>query len=273
MDSAFFSDQIVSAVDRHDIEFTISVPFERFTELKPMIEGRKRWQRINGEVSYFAADWKPKVWNQQFRFLFVRTLAKRRHKEPVQSYLFIPHQTGFDFKVIITNKTLAAGHAVLFHEGRGSQENILGELKAHCQMDYVPVTRRIGNQLCLLAGLFAHNLARELQMATTPPCRQTTAQRPALWAFEKLDTLRTTFLHRAGRLTRPQGILTLTLNADEWLRRRILKIIKTLNNFPKLLEAVKICHAGISCAVPAGAPVFTRNAASLLHVAQRFKKT
>lgn len=100
-------------------------------------------------------------------------------------------------------------------------------------MDYVPVTRRIGNQLYLLAGLFAHNLARELQMATTPPCRQTTAQRPALWAFEKLDTLRTTLLHRAGRLTRPQGILTLTLNANAWLRQRLLGLLKSLKQLPK----------------------------------------
>jgi hypothetical protein len=233
MDSAFFSDEIVSALDQHHIEFTVSVPFERFTELKKMIEGRKRWSRVNGEVSYFEADWKPKVWNQSFRFLLVRTLAKRQHKEPVQLDLFIPHETGYDFKVMVTNKTLAAGNAILFHEGRGSQENILGELKAHCQMDYVPVTRRIGNQLYLLAGLFAHNLARELQMATTGPCRQTTAQRPALWAFEKLDTLRTTLLHRAGRLTRPQGILTLTLNANAWLGQRLLGLLKTLQELPK----------------------------------------
>ena len=234
MDSAFFSDEIVSALDRHGIEFTISVPFERFTELKRMIEGRKRWQTINNEVFCFEADWKPKVWNQSFRFLFVRTLAKRQHKEPVQLDLFIPYETGYDFKVIITNKTLAAGNIVLFHEGRGSQENILGELKSHCQMNYVPVTRQIGNQLYLLAGLFAHNLARELQMATTPPCRQTTAQRTALWAFEKLDTLRTTLLHRAGRLTRPQGIPTLTRSANDWLRPRILGIIKTLMRLPKV---------------------------------------
>jgi hypothetical protein len=142
--------------------------------------------------------------------------------------LFIPHQTGYDFKVIVTNKTRAAGNIILFHEGRGSQENIFGELKSHCQMDYVPVGRRVGNQLYLLAGLFAHNLARELQMATTPPCRHTTAQRPALWAFQKLDTLRTTLLHRAGRLTRPQGILTLTLNANVWLRQRLLGLLYTL---------------------------------------------
>jgi hypothetical protein len=95
-------------------------------------------------------------------------------------------------------------------------------------MGYVPVRRRIGNQLYLLAGLFAHNLTRELQMMTTPPCRHTTYSRAARWAFEKLDTLRTTLLHRAGRLTRPQGILTLTLNANSWLRQRLRDLLKTL---------------------------------------------
>jgi hypothetical protein len=29
----------------------------------------------------------------------------------------------------------------------------LPEFKSHCQMDYVPVTKRVGNQLYLLAGL------------------------------------------------------------------------------------------------------------------------
>ena len=218
MDSAFFSDAIVSALQTGGIEFTISVPFERFVQLKRMIEQRRRWRGINAEVSYFEDDWKPKVWDRRFRFLFIRTRALRQHKEPLQLDLFIPHETGYDFKVIVTNKTLAAGHVVAYHEGRGSQEGVLGELKSHCRMDYVPVRRRAGNQLYLLAGLFAHNLVRELQMATTQPCRRTTPQRAALWTFERLDTFRQTLLHRAGRLTRPQGILTLTLNANNWLR-------------------------------------------------------
>ena len=34
MDSAFFSDTIVGALDKAGIEYTISVPFERFTPLK-----------------------------------------------------------------------------------------------------------------------------------------------------------------------------------------------------------------------------------------------
>jgi len=232
MDSAFFSDQIVSALQEAGIQFTISVPFERFVELKRMIEARHRWERVNGNVSYFETAWKPKAWDRRFRFLFVRTRAQRQYKEPLQLDLFIPHEYGHDFKVIVTNKTLDAQNVVTFHEGRGSQEGILGELKAHCQMGYVPVRRRIGNQLYLLAGLFAHNLTRELQMMTTPPCRHTTAGRAALWAFEKLDTLRTTLLHRAGRFTHPQGILTLTLNANSWLRQRWSQLLQALQALP-----------------------------------------
>lgn len=228
MDSAFFSDEIVTALQAAGIEFTVSVPFERFTQLKRRIEQRQRWLPVSNDVSYFEDEWKPQVWNRKFRFLFIRTRALRQNKEPIQLDLFVPHQYGYDFKVIITNKTLEAGNVVAFHEGRGCQENILGELKRDCQMDYVPVRGRCGNQLYLLAGLFAHNLTRELQMATTPPCRHTTTNRTALWAFEKLDTVRISLLHRAGRFTRPQGILTLTLNANLWVRQQLLGLLQAL---------------------------------------------
>lgn len=229
MDSAFFSDEIVSALQADDVEFTISVPFERFVELKGMIEGRQRWRPMTDDVSYFEADWKPKVWDRRFRFLFIRTRAQRQNKEPIQLDLFVPHEYGHDFKVIVTNKTLEADRIVAFHEGRGSQEGIFGELKTNCHMDYVPVRTRAGNQLYLLAGLFAHNLSCELQMATTPTQRHTTANRAALWTFEKLSTLRNTLLHRAGRFTRPQRALTLTLNANAFARQRLLGFLQALH--------------------------------------------
>ncbi len=228
MDSAFFSDEIVSALAGDGVEFTISVPFERFAGLKGMIENRRRWRTMNPEVSFFESDWKPQSWDRRFRFLFIRTRAERQRKEPIQLDLFVPHEYGYDFKVIVTNKTLEVGRIVAFHEGRGSQEGVLGELKSHCRMGHVPVRTCVGNQLYLLAGLFAHNLTRELQMVTTSPCRKTTANRAALWTFEKLDTLRNTMLHRAGRLTRPQGMLTLTLNANTWVRQRLLGLLREM---------------------------------------------
>ena len=224
MDSAFFSDEIISALDAWGIEFTVSVPFERFAELKGRIETRKRWRRLDREVSSFETAWKPKVWGQRFRFVFVRTRTKKQQKGPVQLDLFIPYEYGHEFKGIVTNKALKAKKRVRFHEGRGSQEGIFGELKSQCQMGYVPVRTRVGNQLYLLAGLFAHNLTRELQMATTARSRNTTAKRKALWVFEELNTFRNVFLRRAGRLTWPQGRVTLTVSAGNWIKKRFLQL-------------------------------------------------
>jgi hypothetical protein len=230
MDSAFFSDKLISALEKKRVEFTVSVPFERFVELKGMIEERKRWRRMGRGVWFFETPWKPRSWNRRFRFLFVRTRVKRQHKGPVQLDLFIPYEQGYDFKVIVTNKSLTAKNVVRFHEGRGSQEGIFGELKSHCQMDYVPTRKWLGNQTYLLAGLFAHNLMRELQMTIKPQSRRTTEKRAALWTFEKLHTLRSTLIQRAGRLTRPKGVLTLTISGDRWIKRRLLKTLAALQN-------------------------------------------
>ncbi len=41
-DCDFFSDGIVTFLHGQGVEFTISIPFERFPELKGMIEGRRR---------------------------------------------------------------------------------------------------------------------------------------------------------------------------------------------------------------------------------------
>jgi hypothetical protein len=228
MDSAFFSDELVLALDARRVEFTISVPFERFTELKRLIEQRRRWHPLNDQAWFFEADWKPQVWPRRFRFLFIRQRQKQQHKGPIQLDLFEPHEYGYEFKAIVTNKTVGARHVVVFHEGRGSQEGILSELKSHCHLDYVPVRTLCGNQTYLLAGLFAHNLSRELQMQATPHVRWTTPQRATYWVFEKLDTLRKTLILRAGRLTHPHGVLTLTISANSWIKNRLLETLNAI---------------------------------------------
>ena len=228
MDSAFFSDAIIQALEAANVEFTISVPFERFVQLKQKVEQRKAWSCLNGEVSYFESKWKPKSWNRRCRFLFIRTLSKKQQKGPVQLDLFVPHEYGYEFKVIVTNKQVQANAVVVFHEGRGSQEGIFAELKTDCHLDYVPARRLISNQLYLLAGLFAHNLTRQLQMETAPPSRRTTPKRTALWVFQKLETIRHTVIQRAGRLTRPHGTLTLTIGGGEMLKHRLQTLLRGL---------------------------------------------
>ena len=148
-DSAFFSDEIVGFLDRAGVEFTISVPFERFPQLKEMIESRRRWRRLDGEWDYFETSWAPGCWTRRYRVLLLRHRVRTLNKEPIQLELFIPHMPGYEYKAVITNKTGLAKRILLFHNGRGTQESLFSELKGQCQMDYVP-TRRLARQSAVL---------------------------------------------------------------------------------------------------------------------------
>ena len=53
-------------------------------------------------------------------------------------------------------------------------------------------------------------------------------KRPAAWPFEKLDTLRHRIIQRAGRFTRPQGELTLTMSANQAVRKDLLHFLDAL---------------------------------------------
>ena len=52
-DSAFFSDETVDFLNTEGVEFTISVPFERFADLKALIERRHHWKPLDAEWDYF----------------------------------------------------------------------------------------------------------------------------------------------------------------------------------------------------------------------------
>ena len=229
LDSAFFSEALVTFLEDRGVEFTISVPFERFVELKNLIERRARWRRISATLGYFETRWHPQSWASAARFVFIRQLVAQRSKEPVQLDLFIPQAAGVEFKVIVTNKVVGPATVLAFHNGRGAQETLFGQLKSQCHVDYVPMRRLIANQLFLLAGILTHNLGREWQMTLTGPARATTPKRAPYWVFHELQTLRRTLLLRAGRLTRPKGELTLTVSANQAVREELQQHLAALS--------------------------------------------
>lgn len=228
LDSAFFSEKIIDVLNSEGVEFTASVPFARYTELKNMIEKRKRWKHLNDEISFFEANWKPKCWESRYRFLFIRKLSKCHKKGVVQLDMFEPYHFEFEYQVIVTNKTVNAKKVMLFHCGRGSQEGIIGELKSHCGLDYIPFRNKSANQLYLLSGIITHNLNRELQMVANEKNRNTTEKRSSLWIFQELNTIRKNIIQRAGRLTRPQGKLRLVMSANEKVQKEILHFFDAL---------------------------------------------
>ena len=67
--------------------------------------------------------------------------------------------------------------------------------------------------LDMARSMLAHNLGRELQMSAEDRTRRDTSKRAARWLFKTLHTLRHIVL-RAGRLTRPEGKLTLTMSGN-----------------------------------------------------------
>ena len=223
MDSAFFSDEMVELLRGSSVEFTISVPFERFTELKGMVYGRKIWwpATADGTLRYFEKNWKPKCWMRSYRFIFIRKTTPGQQKGPIQLDLFEPTEPGFEFKVIVTNKTAWTMKVVRFHEGRGQQEHMFGELKTQANMDYIPSRSWAGNKIYLLCAILAHNLGRELQMDAGDARRGTTERRQPLWIFEGLEIMRRKFIQRAGRLTRTNGVVTLTMSANQAVEKAI----------------------------------------------------
>jgi hypothetical protein len=225
IDSAFFNDDVFPTLEEYDVEFSCSVPFELFVELKTLVESRKRWRPIDANWSCFETEWKPKCWADTYHCLFVRQRKAVRQKGPLQLDLFEPKDFEYDSRVIATNKTDSANTVIQFHHGRGSQEKILSEAKQHVALDLVPTRRKIGNQLYALVGMLAHNLSRELQMVAKPPAHGTRRKRPALWDFLSLGTIRQRLLHRAGALIRPQGRLTLAINANPTIENEMLHYI------------------------------------------------
>ena len=225
VDGAFFEEDRFRMMEEVGVEFSASVPFERFPELKGMIEARRRWKRIDDTWSYFEADWKPKSWPQRFRFIFIRQTAKRQHKGPLQLDLFVPVDHEYQYKVIVTNKTCSAKKVLNFHNGRGSQEAVLAQLKSGAQIDYIPTKSLIANKLYSWAAILAHNLHFEMQMRYKTPDRSTTERRTPLWTFTTLNTIRQRLIQRAGRLTRPQGNLVLTMSGNEAVREDLIAFL------------------------------------------------
>ncbi|MDP6683369.1 MAG: IS1380 family transposase [Desulfobacterales bacterium] len=228
IDSAFFNQKILSILDSKNVKFTASVPFERFTQLKDMIEQRKRWRTIDRQWSYFETKWKPKSWNTSYRFIFTRKKTKRQHKGPLQLDLFEPHDFNFDYKVIVTNKSVSAKSTVQFHNGRGTQEAIFGNAKTDAGLCVIPTRRLAGNQIYTLCSMMAHNLSREIKMLASPRAVRSLPKRPAVWSFEKLDTLRHRIIQRAGRLVKPKGKLTLTMSANQAVRKNMSHFLDVL---------------------------------------------
>lgn len=230
MDSAFFNQDITSLMSDKGVEFTISVPFAKFPQLKDMLESCKKWSVIDKEWSCFETQWKPKSWKNEYRFILTRKKVKKPQKGPIQLDLFEPISREYEYKVIISNKKESAKAVILFHNGRGTQELLFGNAKNDAGLSVIPFKRLNANQVFTFASMMAHNFSREIQMIGHPAANRAKPKRPAAWTFKKLHTIRHQIIQRAGRLIRPQGKLTLTMSPNTAVKKDLLHFIDALQN-------------------------------------------
>ena len=67
-------------------------------------------------------------------------------------------------------------------------------------------------------------LAQKLSLNTLPSGG--TKKRATLWVFQAMRTVRQSVLQRAGRLTRPKGILTLTMSTNKRVAADYERLLK-----------------------------------------------
>jgi hypothetical protein len=120
------------------------------------------WQDIDESRDAFEAHWKPASWEKNRRFVLVRQFVTEQRKGPLQYDLFEPRSYKFDCKAVITNRKDLINNVVLCHEGLGSQDGIIAELKSESALAYVPTGTWLGNRAFMRAVLIAHNVTREL---------------------------------------------------------------------------------------------------------------
>ena len=94
--------------------------------------------------------------------------------------------------------------------------------------------RRVARAGPLLSAIMAHNLHRVLQMSADKAERGTTEQRAPWWCFTRLGPLGMRLTLRTGRLTNPNGRLTLTLSVTPAVQEKLLHYLKgtSINRVP-----------------------------------------
>ena len=96
----------------------------------------------------------------------------------------------------------------------------------------------------MLCAILAYNLNRDLQMYTKSRQRATTERHTPLWQLDGLETTRRNYIHRAHRLTEPQGKLTLTRSVNA---KVIHQLTYYLQNLEKAELASRRRHNFLGC--------------------------
>jgi hypothetical protein len=228
MDGAFFRQDVIRLLARRGAEYAIKVPFYAWIDLKALIQQRRRWQRVDHNVSCFEKRLYLWPWDMTLRVVIYRKKVYHRARKNYQLDLFDPADGHWEYSATVTNKSLTGKNLWYFMCGRGSHEKAYGELKSGFAFDAVPSQHYAANSAWQILSILAHNLMKSFQAATTAPSRPGTRKRRTLNRYDSIQTQRYQWLNRAGLITRPRGCRILDVGPTPAVRDRMLEIDKRL---------------------------------------------
>jgi hypothetical protein len=228
MDGAFFLKEILQLLEERRVEYAIKVPFWTWLDLKDKIASRRRWYRVDDDVSYFDSSLNLKPWQRRERVVIYRKRVGHVTRKNYQLDLFDPDDGHFEYSAITTNKTLSGTHLWWFMCGRGAHEKAYGELKTGFAFDTVPSHRYHANCAWQVLSVMAFNLTRGLQAAIATESRNLTPRRRPRLVLKSINTLRYEWINRAGLLIRPNGRITLDVGNTPSVRSRFESIANAL---------------------------------------------
>lgn len=224
MDGAFFREDVLRCLEHHRAEYAIKIPFYTWIGLKRIIQSRRRWKRVDSQVSCFSRVIYLEPWDREIRVVVYRKRVFHRSHKNFQLDLFDPADGYFEYSAIATNKTLNGRNLWAFLNGRGTHEKAYGELKTGFAFDSVPTHHYGANSAWQTLSVMAHNLIKSFQVATTAARRPATRKRHTRYTLQAIQTLRYKWINRAGVLIYPDGYPTLDVGSNLEVKARFTEL-------------------------------------------------
>jgi hypothetical protein len=228
MDGAFFRRDVIELLQSKGAEYAIKVPFYHWVGLKDLIRARRRWSRVTESIDCFEKQLEIAQWGLRLRVVIYRKRVGHKSPKNYQLDLFDPSDGHWEYSAVVTNKNLTGANLWYFMCGRGGHEKVLAELKNGFAFDCVPTMKYAANGAWQMISVLAFNLMRGLQATTTAPMRPSGRVRRCAYLFESIETIRYTWLRRAGRVARPTGRAVLDVGDTDIVKMRFKQIAARL---------------------------------------------
>jgi hypothetical protein len=219
MDGAFFREDIIDLLSSEGAGFAIKVPFWNWLGLKHRVAERQRWTPVHDDVGCFRVDLDVSPWRTRLEVFVFRHRVRHQTRKNYQLDLFDPNDGHWEYSAIATNLAISGAALWQFMCGRGTHEQVYGELKSGFAFASLPSQQEHANSAWQVLSVLSFNLTRAFQAATLAMPRPSGGKCATVFRYLNIKTLRFQLFNRAGLVTRPHGRATLDVGGAPDVRR------------------------------------------------------